>query len=61
MSEPFDAKAHADHMAKVMRLTIRPEWLPTVVGHLVVTAAAAELILSFPLDDHVEPAPVFEP
>jgi hypothetical protein len=57
----LDPEAHADHMAKVMGLTIRPEWRPTVVGHLLATAAAAELILSFPLDDHVEPAPVFEP
>jgi hypothetical protein len=61
MTRPLDAKSHAEHMAKVLDLTILPEWQPTVVQHLATTAAAAELILSFPLDDHVEPAPVFEP
>ena len=61
MSEPFDSEAYMDHMARVMDLTIAPAWRPTVVGHLKATAAAAELLLSFPLDDHVEPAPVFEP
>jgi hypothetical protein len=58
---PFDAEAHAAHMAKVMGLTVLPEWKPTVVSNLAATAAAAELVLSFPLDDHVEAAPVFEP
>jgi hypothetical protein len=57
----FDAKAHAEHMAKVMELDVRPEWQATVTAHLVATAAAARLVTSFPLDDHVEPAPVFEP
>jgi hypothetical protein len=32
-----------------------------VLANLKATAAAAELVMSFPLDDHVEPAPVFEP
>jgi hypothetical protein len=58
---PFDAEAHAEHMARLMGLTILPEWRATVVAHLVATAAAAERVMSFPLDDHVEPAPVFEP
>jgi len=57
----FDAEAHADHMAKVMDLSVLPEWRATVVAHLIATAAAAERVMSFPLDDHVEPAPVFEP
>ena len=61
MTAPFDAGAHADHMAKVMQLTVLPEWQATVILHLAATAAAAELVLSFSLDDHVEPAPVFEP
>jgi hypothetical protein len=58
---PFDAEAHAEHMAGLMGLNILPEWRATVVAHLVATAAAAERVMSFPLDDHVEPAPVFEP
>ena len=61
MSQTFDAEAHVEQMARVMDLHILPEWRATVVAHLVATAAAAERVMSFPLDDHVEPAPVFEP
>jgi hypothetical protein len=61
MSKEFDAEAHADHMARLMNLPMLPEWRVTVVAHLVATAAAAERVMSFPLDDHIEPAPVFEP
>ena len=57
----FDAAAHVEHMAKVMDLDIRPEWRDAVVATMAATAAVAALVLSFPLDDHVEPAPVFEP
>lgn len=59
--QPFDAEAHVAHMAGVMELAIDPEWQPAVVSTLAATAAIARLILEFPLDDHVEPAPVFEP
>lgn len=61
MSEPFDAEAHVDHMAKVMALTVQPEWRAGVVDNVKATATLAGLVLSFPLEDHVEPAPVFEP
>jgi hypothetical protein len=60
MTAPFDAEAHADHMAKVMALPIDPAWRPTVIATLAATAAIAALVMEFPLDDHVEPAPVFE-
>jgi anti-sigma-K factor RskA len=61
MRASFDAAAHVDHMAKVMELEIRPEWRDAVVATMAATAAVAALVLAFPLDDHVEPAPVFEP
>ena len=57
----FDARAHVAHMAKVMDLRIAPDWEETVVANMAATARAAALVLAFPLDDHVEPAPVFEP
>jgi len=60
MSKPFDAEAHVRHMAKVMELTIAAEWEPTVIANMQTTATVAELVLSFPLDDHVEPATKFE-
>jgi Protein of unknown function (DUF4089) len=61
MTGPFDPEANVDNGAKLLGLTILTEWRPIVVQHLTRTAAAAELILSFPLDDQIELAPVFEP
>ena len=61
MKEPFDAEAHADHMAIVMELTILPEWRPTVIANLAATARAAALVTESPLSAEAEPAPVFEP
>lgn len=60
MSEPFDAETHVRAMAAVMQIAIAAEWMPTVVANMAATAAIADLVLAFPLDDHVEPAPVFE-
>ncbi|MYZ48263.1 DUF4089 domain-containing protein [Propylenella binzhouense] len=60
MSESFDAAAHCDHMAAVMGLPVAPEWRAGVIANLEATSAMAAFVLSFPLDDHVEPAPVFE-
>jgi hypothetical protein len=61
MTGPFDAETHVDHMAKVMGLTIEPEWRDSVVANVKATEAIAQAVLSFPLSDHDEPAPVFEP
>lgn len=60
MSAEFDAKNHAAHMEKVMGLAIEEDWRPIVEAHIAATQKAAELVLSFPLDDDVEAAPVFE-
>ena len=60
MSAPFDAEEHVRCMAKVMEIEIAAAWMPTVVANMTATAAIAELVLAFPLDDHIEPAPVFE-
>ena len=61
MNDTFDAEAHCDHMARVLGLDIRSEWRQSVVDNLKATRAIAEAVLSFPLADDVEPAPVFEP
>jgi hypothetical protein len=61
VTEKFDPEAHAEAMAKAMGLTIRPEWRPTVVANVKATAEVAGLVMSFPLDDTIEPATVFEP
>jgi len=57
----LDAEAHVAHMAGVMGLEIRPEWREGVVANMRATARAAALVLDFSLDEHVEPASVFEP
>jgi len=61
MTTLFDAEAHVDHMAKVLDLPIDSTWRPTVVTTLAATAKIAALVTGFPLNDHIEPAPVFEP
>ncbi len=58
---PFDAEAHVTHMQAVMNLPIDDAWRPEVVANMAATAAAAALVLEFPLDDEIEPAPVFVP
>lgn len=61
MSNTFDPEAHCDHMAAVLGLEIRAEWRQSVVDNLKATQKVAEAVLSFPLADAVEPAPIFEP
>lgn len=61
MDEPFDAKAHVAHMEKVMGLTIEDDWRPVVETNMAATEKAAAMVLSFPLEDEVEAAPVFVP
>ena len=62
MSErPFDAEAYVAAMTPTLALAVREEWRAPVTAHVAAIAAAADLILSFPLSDEAEPAPVFEP
>ncbi len=61
MTAAFDAEAHLAHMALVMGLVIDPAWQPTIAANLATTARMAALLIDFPLDDAVEPAPVFVP
>ena len=50
-----------DAMVPLLGIPMRPEWRAAVVANVRATAAAASLVLDFPLDDDVEPAPVFRP
>ncbi|PPE78663.1 DUF4089 domain-containing protein [Kaistia algarum] len=59
--QDFDAEAHVAHMASVMGLEIQPEWRASVVANMAATARAASLVVDFPLEEAIEPAPVFEP
>jgi hypothetical protein len=60
MTGEIDWDAIVDPMAEAMRLTIRREWRDAVIANLKATAQHAELVLSLPLPDTIEPAPVFE-
>ena len=58
---PEQAEALVDAMAPWLGLAVRPDWREPVAANLVALTQAASLVLSFPLDDALEPAPVFRP
>jgi 1-carboxybiuret hydrolase subunit AtzG-like len=55
----FDPEAVVDAMAPLLGLTLTPESRAQTVVHLRIAAEQAEKLLSVPLDDQEEPAPVF--
>ena len=59
--ESFDPEALAEAMATLLGLTQTPESRAQTIMHLRVAAEHAEKLLSVPLDDREEPAPVFTP
>ncbi|BAQ48383.1 MULTISPECIES: DUF4089 domain-containing protein [Methylobacterium] len=57
--DDVSAGAIVDAMVPLAGIPMAPEWRGTVITAVQATAAAAALLLDFPLDDTVEPAPVF--
>lgn len=55
----FDPEAAVDAMAPLLGLTLTPESRAQTLVHLRIAAEQAEKLLSVPLDDQQEPAPVF--
>jgi len=55
----FDPEAAVDAMAPLLGLTLTPESRAQTLVHLRIAAEQAEKLLSIPLDDQQEPAPVF--
>lgn len=53
------AAAIVDSMAPMLGIAVDPTWRDAVVTNLKATSHAARLVLDFPLDDELEPAPVF--
>ncbi len=53
------AGAVVDAMIPLLGIPMAPEWRDAVAANVKATAAAAALVLEVPLDDAVEPAPVF--
>ena len=59
--ESFDPEALAEAMAPLLGLTQPPESRAQTIVHLRIAAEHAEKLLSVPLDDQEEPAPVYTP
>jgi hypothetical protein len=58
-AKTFDPEAVVDAMAPLLGLTLTPESRAQTIVHLRIAAEQAEKLLSVPLDDQQEPAPVF--
>ena len=58
-AKEFDPEAVVDAMAPLLGLTLTPESRAQTLVHLRIAAEQAEKLLSVPLDDRQEPAPVF--
>jgi Protein of unknown function (DUF4089) len=58
-AKTFDPEAAVDAMAPLLGLTLTPESRAQTIVHLRIAAEQAERLLSVPLDDQQEPAPVF--
>ena len=55
----FDPEAAVDAMAPLLGLTLTPESRAQTIVHLRIAAEHAQKLLSVPLADQEEPAPVF--
>lgn len=53
------AQRLAENAARMLDIAIAPEWMPAVIQNLRANHGAAQLLLSFPLDDEAESAMVF--
>jgi hypothetical protein len=56
-----DRAAMLDAAAAVLGLTVAPEWRGEILFHMKVIGETAQRLMEFPLDDSVEPAPIFTP
>jgi len=56
-----DRAASLDAAIAMLGLVVAPESRAEVLAHMKVTEEAARLVLGFPLDEGLEPAPVFSP
>jgi hypothetical protein len=59
--KPFDAERYVDAAAAAIGLIIAPELRSGVIASFKQLADTAELVMSFPIDDDIDPAVVFRP
>jgi Protein of unknown function (DUF4089) len=55
------AGAVVDAMLPMLRLHIDPAWRAEIIANLKVNEKMAQRLLEFPLEDELDPAPVFKP
>ena len=60
-SNSFDVEAYVDAASATIGLAIPPELRPAVVANFKQIAETASVVMSFPVDDDVDPALVFRP
>ncbi|HSI42407.1 MAG TPA: DUF4089 domain-containing protein [Xanthobacteraceae bacterium] len=56
-----DLPAYLDAALALVDLPLEPELRPRVLLHLGLAAAMAGEVMTFPLSDEAEPAPVYQP
>jgi hypothetical protein len=60
-ARPFDAARYVDETAAALGLPIAAAHRPAVIESFRQLAAAAALVMAFPLPDDIDPAPTFKP
>ncbi|MDF5715549.1 MAG: DUF4089 domain-containing protein [Rhizonema sp. NSF051] len=61
MSKKFDMGNYVDMMALLLDLQLRDEDRDGVMANFETIKAIAQLVNEFPLPEHIEASPVFEP
>ncbi|MDF5733157.1 MAG: DUF4089 domain-containing protein [Rhizonema sp. PD38] len=61
MSQKFDMGNYVDMMALLLDLQLRDEDRDGVMANFKKIKAIAQLVNEFPLPEHIEASPVFEP
>jgi len=57
----FEIETYVEQMAQLLDLALPEAVRPQVVKNFAQVQAIAQPVLDFPLPDHIEPAPIFQP
>jgi hypothetical protein len=57
--DPASLRLQVDAAIASAGLKVEPQWRASIDAHFEAITKAAALVMAFPLDDDVEPAPVF--
>jgi hypothetical protein len=59
--EPNGLATYLDAALAMLELTVEPELRARVLMHFEIATQMADLVMSFPMSDEAEPAPVYVP